>query len=246
MNTLTAQAVLQTWEHAQGMYPPRRALALLAAAWPDVDARAWGAMPIGTRDAWLFSLQESLFGPELDTRAACPTCNEALELRFATSDLRTPPADDGNAPASLRCDGYELGYRLPCSDDLIAIAEAPDASAQAAVQRLLERCVLEASYQGAAAAVADLPPLVVDRIQNEMSERDPGADASVALTCPACGHEFERRFDIGAYLWGEVDDWAHRTLADVHLLASAYGWSEAQILALSSVRRRHYLALVQA
>ena len=34
-------------------------------------------------------------------------------------------------------------------------------------------------------------------------------------------------------------------LHEVHRLASAYGWSEAQILALSPARRAQYLALVE-
>jgi hypothetical protein len=33
-------------------------------------------------------------------------------------------------------------------------------------------------------------------------------------------------------------------LAEVHVLAGAYGWSEDAILALSPSRRQHYIALV--
>lgn len=50
-------------------------------------------------------------------------------------------------------------------------------------------------------------------------------------------------FDIGAYLWEEVDAWADRTLRDVHLLAASYGWSERDILDLSPARRGRYLEL---
>lgn len=242
MSTLTAQAVLQTWEHAHGEHPLRRALALLRTAWPEADAQAWGTMPLGTRDAYLFQLQELLFGPELDTIAACPSCHETLETRFSTADLRTPQADE--ARASLQVDGFELDYRLPGSDDLLAMVEGTGTDDGA--NRLLERCVLSARHAGSATPASELPLAVVERLQQEMARRDPGADTTVALTCPACGHGFERRFDIGAYLWDELDDWAQRTLGEVHLLAGAYGWSEAQILDLSAARRSHYIALVQA
>lgn len=249
MNTLTAQGVLQTWEHAQREHPLQRSLALLRTAWPEVAAGEWGAMPIGARDAWLFRLQEALFGPELDTLVPCPSCSEPLQTRFSTADLQTPAADTGNsgdAVASLRCDGYELDYRLPCSDDLLVLAETPDEPVDVAARRLLERCVLVARHAGEPAALDALPPGVVHRLQAAMAQGDPGADTCVALACPACGHGFERRFDIGAYLWDELDDWAQRTLAEVHLLASAYGWSEPQVLALSAARRGHYIALVQS
>lgn len=248
MNTLTAQGVLQTWEHTQREHPLARSLALLRTAWPEVDASEWGAMPIGTRDAWLFRLQEALFGPALDTLVACPSCKEPLQTRFSTTDLQTPVADTGtgHAIASLCCEGYEVDYRLPCSDDLLDIADTPDESVETASWRLLERCVLGARRTGEPAPVDQLPPTVVDRLQLALAEGDPGADTTVALACPACGHGFERRFEIGAYLWEELDDWAQRTLAEVHVLAGAYGWSEPQILALSATRRGHYIALVQS
>lgn len=247
MNTLTAQAVLQAWEHAQREHPLVRSQALLRTAWPEVDASEWGTMPIGARDAWLFRLQEALFGPELDTLVACPSCNEPLQSRFSTTDLQAPAVDvdAGASTASLSCDGYELDYRLPSIEDLLAIAGGRNNAVDATAQQLLERCVLDARYTGASVAAGHLPPAVAERLQQEMALRDPGADTTVALACPACGHGFERRFDIGDYLWDELDEWALRTLAEVHVLASAYGWSEPQILALSAARRGHYIALVQ-
>lgn len=245
MTTLTAHGVLQTWEQARHGHPLRRSLALLCAAWPQVDAGDWGAMPVGVRDAWLLRLQEALFGPELDTVAPCPACDELLQTRFTTADLQTATCDTATA-ASLTCEGYDLDYRLPCHDDLLAIAGVAHDSPAAASRRLLERCLLAAHRAGEPTAVDELPVPVLDRLQQSMAEADPGADMRVALVCPACGHRFERRVDIDAYLWDALDDWAQRTLAEVHLLASAYGWSEPQILALSAARRGHYIALVQS
>jgi hypothetical protein len=244
--TLSAQAMLQSWEQAQGQPAPRRSLTLLQTAWPDVEAQAWGRLPIGERDRWLLTLRETLFGGELDTVASCPACGETLELQFPTSALQTEPAhgDEAPSPPTLRHDDWQIGFRLPGSDDLAEVL-ATSADRDGAVARLLERCILELSHDGVPARTADLPPALVERVQQEMARHDPGADNRVALDCPACGHHFERGFDIGAYLWDELDDWAHKTLAEVHLLASAYGWSETQVLALSAARRRHYIALVE-
>ena len=47
-----------------------------------------------------------------------------------------------------------------------------------------------------------------------------------------------------SYLWHEVDAWALRLLRDVHRLARAYSWREADILALSPSRRQCYLDLL--
>ncbi|GAA0764039.1 hypothetical protein LRH25_10650 [Ideonella azotifigens] len=239
---LSAQSVLHTWEQAQAMAPLRRSLALLRLAWPEVTPGEWGALPIGARDARLFALFEALFGATLDTLVDCPACGEALELSLRTTDLRPEPAGEP-APQPLQCEGYELAYRLPCSDDLAALQGSGNAST--AVQQLIERCVLQARLAGRVVNAAELPPAVIERLQQDMALRDPGADIRVALSCPACAHGFERRFDIGDYLWEELDDWAERTLAEVHTLASAYGWSEPQVLSLSADRRRRYIALVQ-
>lgn len=239
---LSAQSVLHTWEQAQAMDPLRRSLALLRLGWPEVAPGDWGALPISARDARLFALFEALFGATLDTLVDCPDCGEALELSLRTADLRPEPAGEP-APPPLQCNGYELAYRLPCSDDLAALQATGDT--HTAVQQLIERCVLQARRADLVVDAAELPPTVVERLQQDMALRDPGADIRIALSCPACGHRFARRFDIGDYLWEELDDWAERTLADVHTLACAYGWSEAQVLSLSADRRRRYIALVQ-
>ena len=42
------------------------------------------------------------------------------------------------------------------------------------------------------------------------------------------------------------DAWAQRALSDVHLLATRYGWSEREVLALTPARRARYLAMVSA
>lgn len=243
---LGAQALLQAWEQAQALHPLQRADVLLGLAWPEVAPGAWGTLPLGTRDAHLFTLFETLFGATLDLRVDCPACGEALELALRTTDLRPEPPDAGAGVPPLQCEGYELAYRLPGSDDLIALIDTGDArDPDAAMARLLDRCVLQARHAGQPVAAIELPPPVIERLQQEMAVHDPGADLRVALACPACGHGFDRRFDIGATLWDALDDWAERTLAEVHTLASAYGWSEPQVLALGAARRQRYIAMVQ-
>ncbi|MFD0428254.1 hypothetical protein ACFQ60_09340 [Streptomyces zhihengii] len=69
------------------------------------------------------------------------------------------------------------------------------------------------------------------------------ADVTLSIACPECGEATPAELDITSYLWTELDTWARDLLLDVHLLASAYGWSEPEILALSPTRRRYYLEL---
>jgi hypothetical protein len=64
------------------------------------------------------------------------------------------------------------------------------------------------------------------------------------LNCSSCGHKWEAPFDIVAFFWTEINAAAHGLLREVHALASAYGWTESEILALSPARRRCYLEMV--
>ena len=247
MKTPSPGTLLWIWEQATGLHPVRRALALLDFAWPDVDSGDWAAAPIGGRDGSLLRLYEALFGSELETVTTCPNCGERLESSFSTADVYAGSVSlsVNGATMLLETHGCEIEYRLTTSEDLLEILEAPDRSSDAPLQ-LLRRCVIRARSNGIARAPEDLPPEVLSRLEAEMAERDPGADIRIGLDCPACSHSWSVAFDIVSYFLGELDDWAERTLAEVHTLAQAYGWSERDILDLSPVRRQSYIEIVRS
>jgi hypothetical protein len=77
-----------------------------------------------------------------------------------------------------------------------------------------------------------------------MAKHDPQAETLIDFTCPACSHCWSRIFDIGSFIWTEITLAAKRLLRTVHTLARAYGWREADILALTDVRRTFYVEMV--
>jgi predicted RNA-binding Zn-ribbon protein involved in translation (DUF1610 family) len=242
MQTPTAAGLLDAWERALGESPTGRALGLLAACHPDAADGELAALPIGARDARLLRLRQHLFGSQLALVVPCPQCGEQLESRVDVDDLAADAAAPQAAVHSADCDGYRVSFRLPTSVDLLALPVQGE-RAQAAAQ-LIRRCLLEARAAGGAAAPVDtLPEAVIARIARHMESADPGADLELDFTCPACGHGWREPFDIAGHLWREVHAWAQRTLRDVHALARAYGWREADVLALSPTRRQIYLEL---
>ncbi len=239
------ETLLQVWETLHGATATERSLGLLGAVWPELDDAQWRQVSIGDRDACLFLLKESLFGGELQTVAACPSCGERLESRFDVRDVCTPSAwlPQPREPSLLTHDDYRVCFRLPCSEDLLDLsvgARTDDAAAA-----LLQRCVIEADRDDTPIAPSVLPVAVQQRVIETMAEQDPLADLQVAVNCPACSHVWSAALDIAAYLWGELDDWAQDMLAEVHVLARHYAWSERDILAMSPTRRRFYLDMVQ-
>jgi hypothetical protein len=72
------------------------------------------------------------------------------------------------------------------------------------------------------------------------------AETRFAITCPACGMTERVELDIGRFLWADVRHAALRLMRDVHELASAYGWSEREVLAMPAARRASYLEMTRA
>jgi hypothetical protein len=89
-----------------------------------------------------------------------------------------------------------------------------------------------------------LPADVTEAISARMAEADPQADVRLNLVCPQCNHRWQAPLDIAAFLWSEIQAWAVRLLREAHLLASTYGWREADILAMTPWRRQVYLELI--
>lgn len=244
MHPLTAPQILRVWDEGRARSSAERALLLLAEAYPDESWDALASLPIGRRDDRLLALREQLFGSALTAVVGCPACSERLELSFSVADLRggaePPPAD---AELTVEAAGYDVEFRLPDSADLAALDGAGDGVAVR--QRLLMRCLLGARRNGRARAVDRLPARVLDAVVRRMGELDTQADPQAALSCPACAHAWHAPFDIVSFLWAEIEAWVHRTLREVHVLASAYSWREADILALSPWRRQVYLELAR-
>jgi hypothetical protein len=168
-----------------------------------------------------------------------------LLVSDGAADLTVPDAearDDGSATLSLTTASYEVRFRLPNSLDLLAVARYQDPDA--ARQLLLERCLLRVRQNGDDADLAQLPEEVAAATIERMAQADPQADVLLDLSCPACDHRWQAAFDIVSYFWNEIDTWAQRTLRQVHLLASTYGWHEADILAMSPWRRQLYLEMI--
>ncbi|HWU87111.1 MAG TPA: hypothetical protein VN253_07545 [Kofleriaceae bacterium] len=247
MTAPSSDVLLTVWERSHHRHPIERALAVLTVAWPDVEVGDWARASIGQRDCGLLGLQESLFGPQMITTTHCPGCTARLESTFRTGDVRVrvPGAPIAPTPQQVRVQDYEIEYRLPTSEDLLTIA-ASGVDTEAAARELLRRCILSARHADRPIDPVALPLPVLAQLGDQMTSLDPEAEILLRFTCPSCGHSWRVGFDIVSYFWSELEDWAHRTLADIHTLASAYGWSERQILALSPVRRQLYVDMVRA
>lgn len=245
MPGLNAATLLAAWERALPQNPVRRALTLLAVAWPEKSEEQWANVSIGERDGYLLRLRDEVFGCQLEATTVCPVCGERLQLSFSTQAIRAQAPQPSSSDGRFRVEasGYEVSARLPTSADLMEIADCPDGAGR---EVLLKRCLTALRSDGEVVDAAALPEQIVKTVIEQMAQADPQAEVQIALACPACSHSWSMVFDILSYVWSEIDDWAQRLLMEVHALASAYGWSERDIISMSARRRRLYLEMVGA
>lgn len=241
MRALTARAALSAWERGQSLEPSDRALAILTAALPEVSRDRLRRLPVGQRDALLLRLRLRTFGPLVRGFAHCPSCETPLEFDL---DVRRYAPDDHLQrrlpPEWLTADGFEILFRLPDSSDFDAMVNNCMEVDQARRQ-LLRRCLLEVRRDGAEVPLGELSQAAVERLGERMEELDPLAELPLAITCERCEHQWTVLFDIGLFLWQDIAQAAQHLLDEVHALATAYGWREPEILALSAARRRYYI-----
>jgi hypothetical protein len=241
MRPLTSAELVQLWEIGQGMPPAQRAATLAEAAGDGTGPPAVD-LPLGDRDHRLMVLRCELFGTQISGLDTCGQCGADLDVTFDLGPLVTgPPAT--SAPVNVRWEDTVLHCRVVTTADMIAAAGAgiPDFG-----DILFSRCVTVAAADGRGdpVPVTGLPGPAAAEVMTALAAADPLADVRLAVTCGECGHQWDVTFDIASFLWTEICAAVERILGEVHVLAVAYGWSEAEVLAVGPRRRQYYLEAV--
>jgi hypothetical protein len=242
MRALSTTELLTIWERGQSEPHYDRAMILLAAACPEEPPDVLAKISIGSRDARLLTLRELTFGPRLTGVVGCPACGERLEITVHIEELRTVAPEATGDAFILEMEEYRVDFRLPGTIDLRETSSSGDRESMHA--ELIRRCILKASRNDEEVATDKLPAPLMETLVARMAEQDPQADSQLSLACPSCSHRWNALFDIVSFFWSEIQAWAVRILREVHILASAYGWREADILAMSPLRRQSYLSMV--
>ncbi|WP_370949877.1 hypothetical protein AB5J62_20350 [Amycolatopsis sp. cg5] len=230
--------LLATWEAGLAAGPVRRAVLLHALTGAEDGGRL--EVPVGRRDRELFALRRTLFGERLNGRVTCLDCETEQEFDFDVGNVVGVAMDE---PGEVLASSGEWAIRLrrPTSGDLLAAAAAGPAGAR---RELVTRCAVETTHRGRPSSVDDLPADAQSAMADSLADADTAADVRLTMPCVECGRTTSATVDIVSYLWAELDAWARAVMLEVHLLASAYGWAEPEVLALSPTRRRFYLELV--
>jgi T4 bacteriophage base plate protein len=271
MQILSATTLLGVWERGLNQSAVQKALGLLAAATPEASITTLAELSIGQRDGLLLTLREWTFGAQIQSVATCPQCSDRLELSFNVSDIQVPTTPQislvkpkyhirsrlfrhhrypTNSPHTVKFKDYEIQFKLPNSLDLVdCLNQLPALNSgeggTSPQKMLLERCISAIQHRGRKQEIEQLPPEVINAVVSQMAIDDPQANIQLNLSCPSCNHQWRSHFDIVSFFWSEIHAWAIRTLQEVHTIAAAYSWREADILAMNPYRRRLYLEMLR-
>jgi hypothetical protein len=233
--------------------------ALLLAAWEDagaVPAAAVGAvllhhagmvgdldtcldLPLATTSALVARVYAESFGDTVECVLTCGSCAEPLEVTLPLDAFSDLPDGPGTATVTPPQTGRALVVRCPTTRDLLAVAAVSDPAAA-----LLARCLTDAD--GTAVDPGSLDPDTVQAVDAAAEDLAGAAAVLVRSTCPNCGFEVSADVDVSGLLWQRVSDEVPAVLAEVAELASAFGWSETDILAMGAPRRGAYLGLARS
>ncbi|WP_086606617.1 hypothetical protein [Erythrobacter donghaensis] len=213
---------LALWEDGERLSMLDRAVQM-AAALAGISINAAGDLPLPVRDRLLLEALWRMGGDSAPVVAPCPDCGTLHEADVALAPLLE--ARDG-PPPQVTIGQHSTDLRPPSSRDLAEAITSGDPSALA-----LRCCDFDAAPSDPAAAQV---------IEAALEEAFPLLNIQIAMQCDACSTEFARRLDPVPLLWALVTAKAKAALASVDCLARAYGWSEAEIFALSPLRRRRY------
>lgn len=236
---LSAAQLLEVIDAAADGDAGTRGRVLFAAAAPDLPDEQLDELTLGVRDAWILDLRCATFGDELRGRVTCPACGLRLMVRIPRDEVsRCLPSDE--APwIRIEQGPIVVEARSPNGHILAAAARCP--TVESARRTLISMCVSAAEKDGGAVDPLQLDDELLERIGAAIVAADPQAEVGVTMSCAGCGNEWTPVLDIAEFFWRELVTTGVQLLDEVHELAIGYGWSEEQVLRLSSRRRREYV-----
>jgi hypothetical protein len=192
-------------------------------------ALALSELSIAQTDRLLAALYQRLYGDNAECRVRCSGCAQGYEFNLNLAQIQH--AQDADQPAHAEPGG---GWRLADGRRVRAPRYA-DLEAADSSQALLRRLLLSGDVEPAP-----------ERISEFLERAAPVLSLDLAAPCPHCGRAETVRFDLARYLAQRLVAERPFLLREAHLIASRYGWSHAEIMALLRDDRRAYARLIES
>ena len=220
---------------------PARVTAILAALLAEVAGEAASPallrrLSVGARE-WLLQQVAATCRSQPDWfDCTCPGCGAGFDMALDLSALPRAPVPEGFPAVTVQLGGRALIAQVPNGAVEEALAEG-GLTGVAAMRACLAMCLVDPADGAALDGAEDE---TIRRLDAMLDAATPDCADTVATVCPDCGQAVAARIDPLDFAFPRVGG----VLRDVHLLGRAYHWSEAEILALPTARRRSYVAMI--
>lgn len=165
----------------------------------------------------------------------CAQCGAPFDFVLDLAQLPVVPAGRAYSRISVQTGAGPLRLRVPTGADQLRIAAIRDDDE--ALCTVAAFCI---APQGDGPA-PKLSPADIEAIDAAVEDAAPKIPWAIDAACPECGTGNVIPIDVSAWL-GRL---AGGPTVDVHEIATAYGWSERDILSLTRAKRQRYLALIR-
>nr|WP_314445266.1 hypothetical protein [uncultured Sphingomonas sp.] len=183
---------------------------------------------IGRRNQRMLALHAQYCGGGVEACAACDRCATTMEFDLPAESILTLPA---STDAAVEHGGAR--FRLPRVADLEDLGGPADASLPV---RIAHRCKLEGEVS--------INEAFAETLGAKFDAADPAANIRLTLNCAGCENQVAVAVDVAPLVIPPLLRVARGLLHDIDRIASSYGWSEDEILALPPERRKQYVALI--
>jgi hypothetical protein len=193
---------------------------LVACADPPVERAAAARLPISVRIRGVLRLAATE-APIVELACTC-ACGEQLELALPLAEVATDPP---NVADAVEVAGRTV--RVPTGEH----QHAAESTTRGIVRLLV--------------GDDDLTDAELRAIEAALDAADPLVCFHITACCPACGAAIRRDVDLEAIAHRHLAAAQQQLLDAIHRLASAYHWTEREVLALPRRRRARYLARIE-
>jgi hypothetical protein len=203
---------------------------------PAVSRETSLRLPVGKRIECLLILAALDGADHVDVDLRCPSCGQPLEVTLGLDELLAAGRRAGARTVDVEVGGTIRRFRRPDGRDEDSGNDAPPPEPED-----LRRDIAAALLASDDGPCPVLTAADLDRIEAALDEADPLVRGAVLAACPDCGHASEHEVDLAGFALERLRRSQDALIETVHLLASRYHWTEADILSLPEWRRALYV-----
>lgn len=197
-------------------------------------------LPVSTRTKCLLALAALSGTPAFEIPLRCKDCNGIMEVEIPVESIIWQDAGPTRFPVSLGRNLMTVRTPTGCDQEKwVSMQFDDEEDAFAAIAGSLVQ--LDTGQD----SFPFLPAEWIPAIDAVLQEHDPLVFFKINAVCPDCGLAANYEIDLDGIALARLRSDQQLLLQEIHRIARYYHWSEQEIFAMPSSRRKLYLGLIE-